>query len=186
MSCVALLALGACGSSGGGNGGFVIDDVTTPIFAGNTGRLDIASGGGVTFANRIVQGSDGGNIFEANIRTGATVGTAPTAGTATMTGPFALRQATGVTRVGGVNQGTLTNHSGMLSVTADFGAGTLTGSGDGLAIDGTLAGGDVSGSASFGGVTGELAGFVGSQNAIGIFKGVNGTSSIAGGFIVAK
>ncbi|MCF7699380.1 hypothetical protein [Loktanella sp. M215] len=181
---LAVAGLSACGFSSSGGLPFSQPDIVSPSFTVAAGQLAISTGGGIQFTNRIDPVA--GNIYAADIRPGAVQEPTPTTGRASMTGPFALRQATGLQQTGGTYAGRLTDHTGAITLNADFGAGTLRGAGDGLTVDGRMTTGTLSGSASYGGVRGDLDGFVGATNAIGAFGGQTATSSIAGGFVVAQ
>ena len=178
----ALCGLTACGSSSDLLP-FTQADIAAPSFTAAAGQLAIANGGGISFTNTI---NAGGNFVQAEITPGAALAPAPTSGRAQMRGPFALRQATDVRRTGDTYSGTLKDRTGAITLTADFGAGTLRGKGDGLTVGGRMTAGTLTGSTTYGGVTGDLEGFVGASNAVGVFTGTSATSSIAGGFVVAK
>lgn len=181
----ALLALSACsGSPSTGPAAFDRTDIATPAFDGNSGTITIADLDALSFSNRVDPSL--GLVYSAQILPGALQVPAPTTGKAVMTGPFALRQVSGLTRTGTTYSGTARDVTGLVTLTADFGAGTLKGSGDGLAINGTLTGDTLAGTATYAGIPAKIQGTVGATNAIGVFAGKTTTASVAGGFAVVK
>jgi hypothetical protein len=76
---------------------------------------------------------------------GTLSGVVPAAGTANLTGGYAF-----------VVNGT--DHTGLLAITADFGAGTIVDTSAGIDVNGTISSGNISGSVVVGGESGNLSG----------------------------
>ncbi|SEN05879.1 hypothetical protein SAMN04488003_108127 [Loktanella fryxellensis] len=190
LACLAVAALAACSSGSGSRfsgGGLEPSDIRAPTMTPTGGSLSIASGGGFTYSNRIgtIDGKPG-NVFAANVLPGAELTPTPTTGSARMTGRYALRHATDLTRSGNGMTGMFENRSGTIAMNADFAAGTLRGNSDGLRIDGRFDDDKLTGTAAYGGTSGPITGFMGGNGAVGVFKGNTGRSSLAGGFAVAR
>ena len=194
LALLPVLALAACGGGGtSGQTGFDAAAIQDPIFSTAqtertstiAGGIAVDGGGGVAFSTTIDRRQ--GVLFATDLAPRTRALDAPASGAATMTGTYALSQATGVAQDDqGRWSGTLNTAEGDITLRAAFGKGTLTGGGDGLTVDGTITDGRLGGTVGFDGVTGTLDGIVGSRSAIGLFAGSGDGAGYAGGFVAAK
>ena len=188
---VSLTGLAACSSGSGDPAGrppVVTTGPATPDAQGRiTGLLDpdaVSGGSASTGATRsgyayLTETKGTAILARAGLVNPQAIANRPTTGIARFDAPFEIAEVADTRRSYEITQAT-----GMLPVTVDFGRLTVAGRGDGLTVAGRIGARSAgyTGTATWNGMTGDLTGRVNGDSIIGAFTGSGPTGAFSGGF----